>query len=61
MNIDNQLLSVIEGLDLALEEYKDAMIDPTKGYAFFTGYSRATIETAKYRLLQIVESKEDNS
>ena len=60
MNIDNQLLSVIEGLDWALEEYKDAIDDPTKGYAFYTGYSRASIETAKYRLLQIVEQK-DNS
>ena len=56
MNIDNQLLSVIEGLDWALEEYKEAMIDPTKGYSFYTGYSRATIETAKDRLLTIVEN-----
>ena len=32
------------------------MIDPTKGYSFYTGYSRATIETAKDRLLTIVEN-----
>mgnify|MGYP001346634438 CR=1 FL=1 len=56
MNIDNQLLSVIEGLDWALEEYKDAIDDPTKGYAFYTGYSRASIETAKLKLLTIVEN-----
>jgi hypothetical protein len=55
MNIDNQLLSVIESLDWALEEYKDAMDDPSKGYPFFTGYSRATIETARTRLSTIVE------
>jgi len=56
MNIDNQLLSVIEGLDWALEEYTDAMNDPTKGYSFFTGYSRAAIETARTRLSTIVEN-----
>lgn len=55
MNIDNQLLSVIESLDWALEEYKDAMDDPSKGYSFFTGYSRATIETARKNLSTIVE------
>ena len=55
MNIDNQLISVIESLDWALEEYTEAMIDPTTGDSFFTGYSCATIETAKDRLLTIVE------
>ena len=55
MNIDTQLLTIIDGLQDAVNVSNDSKHDPDKGYPYATGYSRASMESAIFDLNQLVE------
>lgn len=55
MNIDSKLLTIIDGLQDAVNVSNECKLDPDKGYPYATGYSRASMESAIFDLNQIVE------
>jgi len=55
MNIDTQLLTIIDGLQDAVNVSNESKLDPDKGYPYATGYSRASMESAIFDLNQLVE------
>ena len=58
MNTQDQILTVIEGLNDALKVCADAVQDKERGYPFATGYSRAAMESTVKSLETIMQELE---